>query len=428
MNPSNASIESAPDTEPALHHEAAPKSDPPAIAAGDDGPTKVSPPHRRWSRRHRVAAGLGLAVLLAAPVVGVMIGDEESAPAATAPIVPHMEEGAIVVPAAFRERAKIVTAPVTKTPLTPVVRVVGAVTFDPSHEAAVGTRLRGFVRKLHKLEGDPVQAGDVLAEIESADLGEAQAKVAELRAQGMAAQRNAARERDLSQKRLTTAREVEVAEAELGAQKALLGAAQQRVKALGGSASGPFGVFLLRAPIAGTVVERRVSAGQSVEEHLVAFRVVDLDHLWVELSVFEQRLRDVAKGDRVSIRALSGPDEEIEGKVAYVGDKIDLDTRSAAVRVEIDNRARKLRPGQSVTASIRSSAPAAEVLTVPAEAVTFVDGRPTVFVAVSPERVAPRPVELGPADATRQAITKGLTEGELVVTQGVFALKSELFR
>ncbi len=397
-----------------------------------DTPAKTPPmaaPVRRWSRRHRVAAALGGAVLLAAPAVGVFLGDEEPAPAATAVhMVPRMEEGTIVLPTAFRDRAKIATAPATKAEITPVLRVVGTVSFDPSHEAAVGTRLRGFVRKLHKLEGDAVRAGDVLAEIESADLGEAQAQVASLRAHGLAAQRNATRERELADKRLTTARELEVAEADLGAQRALLGAAQQRVTALGGSASGPFGVFLLRAPIAGTVVERRVSAGQSVEEHLVAFRVVDLDHLWVELSVFEQRLRDVARGDRASIRPLAEPDKEIEGKVAYVGDQIDLDTRSATVRVEIDNRARQLRPGQSVTAEIRSSAPAAQHLTVPAEAVTFVDGKPTVFVATNPERIVPRAVELGPADASRQAITRGLGEGEIVVTTGVFALKSELFR
>ncbi|MFO0592514.1 MAG: efflux RND transporter periplasmic adaptor subunit [Polyangiaceae bacterium] len=369
------------------------------------------------------------AVALAGAGFAVLVGNEEPAPAAPATVtVPRMEDGVIVIPTAFLARAKITTAPVTKAALAPVVRVVGTVSFDPSHEAAVGTRLRGFVRKLHKLEGDSVQAGDVLAEIESADLGEAQAQVASLRAQGLAAERNAKRERDLSDKRLTTARELEVAEAELGAHKALLGAAQQRVAALGGAGSGPFGVFLLKAPIAGTVVERRVSAGQSVEEHLVAFRVVDLDHLWVELSVFEQRLRDVAKGDRVHIHPLAEPSLEIEGKIAYVGDQIDLDTRSAIVRVEIDNRARKIRPGQSVTAELFSSAPASEHITIPSSAVTFVDGKPSVFVALAPDRIVPRAVELGPADETRQAITKGLAEGDVVVTDGVFALKSELFR
>lgn len=389
----------------------------------------AAPVPRRWTRRHRVIAAIGTTLALSGAAFAVIVGDEVPGSAAPAtPTVPRMEEGAILIPTTFRDRAKITTAPATKVALTPVLRVVGTVTFDPSHEAAVGTRLRGFVRKLHKLEGDSVKAGDVLAEIESADLGEAQAQVASLRAQGLAAQRNASRERDLAEKRLTTARELEVAEAELGAHKALLGAAQQRVTALGGSGAGPFGVFLLKAPIDGTVVERRVSAGQSVEEHLVAFRVVDLDHLWVELSVFEQRLRDVAKGDRVHIHPLANPKNEIHGKVAYVGDQLDLDTRSAVVRVEIDNRERKIRPGQSVTAELFSSAPASQHLVIPSEALTFVDGKPSVFVAISPERIVPRNVELGPADETLQAITKGLEEGEMVVTTGVFALKSELFR
>lgn len=382
------------------------------------------PPDRR--RIGAVVAGAGV---LAAVVAAVILGGETSAPAApAAPAVPRVEEGAIVLPEGFHQRAGLKIEPASRVALAPVVRVVGTASFDPAHVAAAGTRLRGLVRKLHKIEGDAVRAGDVLAEIESAELGEAQASVAMVRAHRKAAERNAERERDLAAKKLTTARELELAEAGLAEQRALLAAAEQRVAALGGGAGGPFGVYLLRAPIDGTVVDRQVSAGQSVDEHLVAFRVANLDHLWVELSVFEQRLRDVRRGDAVTIRPLGEPDTRIEGQVAHVGERVDLDTRSAAVRVHIDNRARRLRPGQSVAAEIRSAAPSAPQLAVPHEAITFVDGRPTVFVALAHDRVAPRPVELGTADGSLQAITRGLAEGERVVTAGVFALKSELFR
>lgn len=295
-----------------------------------DTPAKTPPmaaPVRRWSRRHRVAAALGGAVLLAAPAVGVFLGDEEPAPAATAVhMVPRMEEGTIVLPTAFRDRAKIATAPATKAVSRPVLRVVGTVKFDrrtrppsgkpppaalcaSSTSSRAGRRARGR-RPRRDRERRPRR-------------GAGAGRVSPRPRPRGAAQRDPRARAGLE--RLTTARELEVAEADLGAQRALLGAAQQRVTALGGSASGPFGrCSLLRAPIAGTVVERRVSAGQSVEEHLVVFRVVDLDHLWVELSVFEQRLRDVARGDRASIRPLAEPSKEIEGKVAYVGDQIDL--------------------------------------------------------------------------------------------------------
>ncbi len=111
-----------------------------------------------------------------------------------------------------------------------------------------------------------------------------------------------------------------------------------------------------------------------------------------------------------------------------MGDEIDLTTRSASVRVKVDNRERKLRPGQSVTATIRSSGPAESTLVVPRTAVAFVDGKPTVFVLLAEDRAVPTEVTLGAFDEQEQGILSGLKEGDTVVTDGVFALKSELFR
>lgn len=350
----------------------------------------------------------------------------QSAPA-IGPDVPHAEGKAIVFSKAFRERAGLRVAVAENAPLKPVVKVVGTVTFDPEHVAAVGTRLRGLVRKLVRIEGDTVKEGDALAEIESAELGEAQASVAMLSAQKKASALNAARERDLSGRRLSTARESELAEALLGEHQAMLSAAQQKVVALGGGEGGRFGVYVLRAPLAGTVVERNVSPGQSVEGHLVAYRVANLDYLWIELAVFERNLAAIKKGDAVEVRPLADPDQVLEGTVAYVGDEIDRTTRSASVRVKVDNRPRKLRPGQSVTAGIRTSGPMREALLVPRSAITFVDGKPTIFVAEADDRVVPTPVTLGASDGQSQEVT-GIPQGSRIVVEGVFALKSELFR
>jgi cobalt-zinc-cadmium efflux system membrane fusion protein len=328
----------------------------------------------------------------------------------------------------FRDRAGIETVTAKRQSLTPVVRVTGDVTYDPEHVAAVGTRIEGLVRKLSHIEGDAVERGDVLAEIESAELGEAQASVAMIDAQRRAAEANAKREQDLAARKLSTLRESEVAEAALAEHQAMLGAASQKVAALGGAAGGPFGVHLLRAPLAGTVVERNVSAGQSVEGNLIAYRVANLDHLWVELSVFEKNLGAIHKGDAVVIEPISDPGQRIDGVVAHVGDAIHEATRSAPVRVKIDNSARKLRPGQAVRASIRVSAAVSDALVVPVSALAFVDGKPVVFVETDPDRVVVAPVELGASDGVLQQVTSGLADGATVVHEGVFALKSELFR
>lgn len=348
-----------------------------------------------------------------------------------APDVPHLEGKTIVFSPAFAQRSGIKAAEAESYALMPVVSLVGTVTFDSEHVSAAGTRISGFVTRVLKVEGDRVEKGDVLAEIESTDLGRAQAQVAVVMARKNAAERNAQREADLLAKNLTTAREEEVARAELEEQVAMLTAASHDVTALGGAGGGRMGAYFVRAPIRGSVVMRAVSAGQSVGSDLVAFRVADLDYLWIELSVFEREIGSIHVDDVVELTPTGGDSStRLQGKVAYVGEVIDPDTRTAAIRVKVDNHARLLRPGQSVNARVRPADLARQVTTVPVTAVTFVDGKPTVFAFVgkSDTEVLVKDVKLGRSDGERQEIVEGLAVGERVASDGVFALKSELFR
>jgi membrane fusion protein, heavy metal efflux system len=390
----------------------------------------LSPRNNRWRRGAPWALGglfsLGLLVAWSTSL--------EKPAAASVPLdVPHVEGDAIVFSDAYAQRIHLERAAVRKAPLTPVVWVVGTVALDPTHMAAVGTRLRGLVRTVRKFEGDVIAKGELLAEVESAELGDAQASVATTEAELHAAEINAERERQLKDKQLSTAREFEVAQTELSKYKALRHAARQRVAALGGSGDGKgiigLGLHAIRSPISGTLIERHVSAGQSVEADLVAFRIANLDQLWVELAVFEQNLAAIRVGDAVVLSPTASPNERIEGHIAHIGALIDPDTRSANVRIAIDNRARKLRPGQAVSAEIRASLGAAHsVLLVPSDAVTVIDGQPTVFVSDSATSVRAVAVELGASNGDQQQVTKGLVEGQAVVVRGVFAIKSELFR
>jgi membrane fusion protein, heavy metal efflux system len=386
-------------------------------------------------RPRRRVAWIVAAIVTAGSVGALLVRQKAPVPqAATGPEMPRADGKGILLSPAIQERLGVRTAPVRQKQVTPVVRVAGMVAFDPKYVAAVGTRLKGLVRSVRQFEGDRVKSGTLLAEIDSPELGSAQASVLAYRAQYKAAQLNLKREQDLASRGLTTTREVELASAESDEYRSKLIAAEQQVAALGGGVvtedgKGGIGVHQLRSPLTGTVVERHVNAGQSVEGHLTAFRVADLDHLWVELAVFERHLHDMDKSDRVELSSLSNPDDKSEGQIAYVGEQVDPATRTATVRVEVDNRARKLRPGQAVTARVHLARAGGSVTTVvPQAAVTYVDGKPTVFVAESDTRFVATPVTLGDSDAQDQEIDTGLRPGQHVVTEGVFALKSELFR
>lgn len=342
--------------------------------------------------------------------------------------VPYQDGQWIRFSPGFRERTKLEFANVETAELTPVVGVTGDVNFDPEHLAAIGARIAGRVRSIAKFEGDEVKAGDLLGEIESAELGSAQAAVLTARAHTEAANANLTRENHLAEQKVTAQRDAELAKATAQASKAELFAAEQRVQALGGNGGGDIGVLRLVSPIGGKIVESKVSRGQTVEPSLTLFRVADLSRVWVELAVFERDLSRVTRGDHVEIIPQTNPDVALKGIVARVGDIIDKDTRSAPVRVVVENVEGKLRPGESVLANIHTSKSRGSVVLVPRDAITTVDGKPTVFVAHDDTSVEPRAIVIGASDANRVEVRKGLVPGERVAVKGVFALKSEVFR
>jgi cobalt-zinc-cadmium efflux system membrane fusion protein len=391
-------------------------------------PKETTAPPRR--SRKRLALVLGGLIVVGGGAALFLRGGKagpEPRPAATAD-VPRAKGDRITYSPAFATRAQIQVTEVKEELLQPAISLVGTVDFNASHVAAIGTRLRGLVSRVDKYEGDSVKAGESLALVQSAELGEAQAAVSMLQAEYEAAEINAKREAALAERKLTTAREVEVASVEARKSALKLEAARQKVAALGGAGSGSeLGSRIVRSPIAGTVVERNVAPGQFVDGDLVAFKVADLEHLWIELDVFERNLPHVHVGDRAELKPLTGG-AALQGTVAKVASTINPETHSAIVRIEVSNRDRKLRVGQAVKATLHSSGTGQAHPVVPTSAITFVDGKPTVFVATGPGEVAVTRVMLGANDSARTEILSGLKAGDRVVTGGVFSLKSELFR
>jgi cobalt-zinc-cadmium efflux system membrane fusion protein len=380
---------------------------------------------------------VAIVVILFAAILGgvgwVLAKPRQAQKVAPTSDIPHVEGRRIVFSERFAKRFGLRTGDVRRAKMTPTVSVVGTVTFDPEHVSRIGTRLRGLVRDVRHYEGDTVKRGTLLAEIDSPELGEAQASVTTLRAQAEAARRNSIREKDLADQRLTTLKESEEADANKNMYTAMLAAARQKVAALAGKYSETnaraLGVHELYAPLDGTIVERNVSKGQLVEGNHTAFVVADLDHLWVELAVFERNLPNIRERDEVELRPLGNTGMPLRGHVAHVGHVLDPDTRSAKVRVTVDNKNRLLRPGQAVDAIIHiASASVNEGLLVPQSAISFVDGNPTVFVAENASSVVAVEVTLGASDGREQLVESGLDAGQKVVVDGTFELKSELFR
>ena len=303
--------------------------------------------------------------------------------------------------------------------------------------ATIVPRVGGVVRSLDAMEGDVVEAGDVLAVLDSGRLAGLVSAYRSAVGAEWFAQSTFERERGLLDQGVTSEAEfaqarqaATMAAAEREAAETALHAAgvdHEQIEALTSAADGAAGRYRITSPIAGRVIRRSLSLGQSVqagdEGGSPAFIVADDSVVWADVQVYAADLGAVRSGQAVELRDDAGR-VVAEGEVAFVTPQLAEGSRTATARVVLDNPEGLLRPGQFVTASIATGT-GGETLTVPKGAVVAFEGRDVVF-APGEHGFAPVPVETGRQVGDRLEIVSGLAAGDRFVAEGAFTLKAEL--
>lgn len=229
-------------------------------------------------------------------------------------------------------------------------------------------------------------------------------------------------------------------ESSRNAARAALEAARERLRLLGvpdrqlsqmEGASEPTRSVDIRTPFAGTVIERLATEGAYVATGAPLYRIADLRHLWLQLDAYESDLPRLSTGQTVTVQVEALPGESFEGKVTFIDPTLDATRRTARVRVALDNRDGRLRPGMFAEARVSADVEAGErgPLVVPSSAPLFTGRRAIVYVEKdTAERVAyePRTVRLGPRLGNYYPVVAGLSEGERVVSRGAFAVDADL--
>jgi cobalt-zinc-cadmium efflux system membrane fusion protein len=179
------------------------------------------------------------------------------------------------------------------------------------------------------------------------------------------------------------------------------------------------------APTDGTIIEKKVAVGDQVTEQTPLFRLANLDKVWVIANAFERDMGKLAIGQSATVRLRAYPDRTFRGKVTWVSRVVDERTRTLAVRVELDNRDRLLKPGSFarvfVSIPMQKSA-----VSVPAGSVQRHDNNEIVFVDAGNGIYKLRRVTTNLRAGGDVEILSGVKAGEKVVTDGSFILKSEL--
>ncbi|HEX9868849.1 MAG TPA: efflux RND transporter periplasmic adaptor subunit, partial [Candidatus Tectomicrobia bacterium] len=183
------------------------------------------------------------------------------------------------------------------------------------------------------------------------------------------------------------------------------------------------------APINGIITGRSANLGQVVGMGEELFVVTDLSDVWAVGDLYEQDFQTVHVGSEASLTTPAYPDLTLRGRVTYIDPRVDSQTRTAKVRVEVSNPDGQLRLGMYMT-MVFSTANNAPVVVVPRAAVQTIGGRQVVFVAVLDEegKFVQRMVTLGRLAGESYTVLQGLEPGEVVVTEGSFFLRAESLR
>lgn len=276
---------------------------------------------------------------------------------------------------------------------------------------------------------DNVEAGEIIAQ-----LAGAKAELQKLRVR----ERNLARQADRSlslsdigavpKKEYEQARaDHQVAEEEIKTQESVIAGLLSRLQRFGVSDAGGQSVPLttLSSPFAGVVTKLKASPGEVIEPTSELFTVADLSAVWVQAEVYEKDLGRIRAGQPAFITVDTYPNEQFTGKVTYISDFLDPQTRTAKVRCEVPNRTMKLKLDMFASVSLPTTF-SRQALAVPAGAIQTVGDKTVVFVRNSPTKFEPRWVTAGNTVKDLVEITNGLNAGEPVVKAGSFHLKSIL--
>ncbi len=293
------------------------------------------------------------------------------------------------------------------------VRAVGHVTVDETRIHRVHTKVAGFVERLYVNQtGQVVRKGEKLLDIYSPELLASQEEY--LRA--LEAARRFARS--------------SLPEVQKGGQD-LLEAARRRLELFDVPASfveaiertgRPRKTVTLLAPASGVVTMKAVFEGQRVGPETELLTITDLSRVWVEADLFENEAKGLVVGQAASVSLSYDPTVRLEARVAFIDPTLNTATRTIQVRIEVENRDGRLRPG--TFANVEMALEAMEGLLVPDTAIMSTGDSDILFVAKE-GRFVPRQVTVALRAGGKALVSEGLAEGEEVAATAAFLLDSE---
>lgn len=327
----------------------------------------------------------------------------------------------------------------------------GKILVPEDRMASIGPVHEGRLVRLYAGQGSIVRKGQKLADLESADVDQAEADYLKALADYDNARRTSAAEvkfaqatydrtKMLYEKSITAGKNLQAAEHDLemakasaasvvAQTKAALTSARRHLLILGlkdsdidalASKSSLAAIFTLTSPISGIVIERNGTIGATVGSDANVFKIIDISRVWIDANVFEKDLERVRRGQEVKVSVPAFPGVNFSGRVILVSSVVDPETRSVKVRTEVPNADGRLKPDMFANVQIITDLHRTAI-SIPQSAVLDDGGKSVVFIAQG-NGFARREVQTGLQGNDRVEIIEGLQAGDKVVVKGNYLL------
>lgn len=312
------------------------------------------------------------------------------------------------------------------------LRIPGSIQVVEQRIAKIGAPVTGRITDIDAVLGQYVQKGQALATLNSTELAQNQLVYIKALQQIDLQTKAVERARVLLEADVISKAEVQRREVELSAAKADLNAAGDQLQVLGMSSQGVVNLSktskmhsfsTVTARISGTVISRKINLGQVVQPADELFIVADLSKVYAVAEVPERQIDLIEKGQEVDVLIPSINQKPIKGKLVYISDIVNPETRTVMVRSELSNLNREIKPDMLVSMLVQSK-PIAK-LSVPVKSIVRQNDKNYVFVQISANKYRLREVMVGDDYNGMLPIASGVEEGETIVADGAFHLNNE---
>jgi len=371
--------------------------------------------------------------LVLCTVLLVSYGCNKSDPAKTKPAVQTAEKKNpldVHLTEEMSQQFKVESAQTVE--LAVMQKVSGRIEANEQRTTRIGSSITGRVTQVMAEVGDRVQAGQPLAKLASPELSNAQLGFLRALSATKLAERSVERAQQLVTADVIGNAELQRREVELSVARAELRAATDQLRLIGltqalierlretGSLASEVAITANRT---GIVVERKVSQGQVAQPGDPLFTVADLSNVWVVGALPEQDANSVHLNQQVEVEVAALGSQKLKGRIVFVSDTVQQDTRTVPIRTAVENPKFELKP--QMLATLHLSGGLRKQLAVPGSAVVRENDKDYVFVQIAKNHFRLTEVELDPTAGELRPVRKGINEGTPIVVDGSFHLNSQ---